>query len=398
MVASDNNPENYKHQILTPFPKDKSNAQFVPHHREKRSMAWRDKLLKWARYVSATEKSSPSRLEPLKLASRFSLPKPPSTIQSSGHETRLSATFGHILHTNTILPGSGRRMLSPVVPHPAALTSIAPEEQPIQRGAAIILKFAPEHTDSQDSSASSDSTIPQVHLRLPIDPDTDLSTFRIPPNSTLNGIIPSHTSDILFPTENVDVRMAKEHVVPMDVKQPSLQKFLAASEFNLLEGRLRTPSQTTLTVPSNLGDENNSQTQQVLYMFTGLEIHQTVETAWKAYTLRYTSIEAGQHGGQRQELSLHPPPFFSSSCSSASDPASEPYNEQDLLQAVEDIVTGRLFPWNRGHALMRTPDDSNGEDYSAELLEGGEAAYREEDLAEALPSAVPPKGDGSTKE
>ena len=394
MVANDDKPINYKSKTITPFPKDKSNIRFVPHHHEKRNMSWRDELFKWTRHVCPTGRSLPSRLEPLKLASGLSLPKPPCPIQSSGHATRTSATFGHILQAQNKKSGPGRRMLSPVVPHPAALTAIAPDDQPIHQAAAIILKFTPDPTDSPDTSNTPDSVIPQVHLRLPIDPDTDMSLFRFPPNSTLNGIIPSHTRDALFPTENVDVRITQEHVLPLDVHQPSLQDFLSASEFDLLEGRLRTPSQVTFTVPSNPEGESSSQTQQVLYMFTGLEIHQTVETAWKSNTLRYTSIEAGRYGGQRQELSLHP----SFSSSSDSDPSTttsattEMFNEQDFLQAVQDIVTGDLFPWNDGHTLMRTPDDIDGEEgYSADLLEDGGAAYREEDLADELPSVVPPE-------
>lgn len=381
MVDQENNASNGAVHVITSAPKSKTiSGQFMEHHRENRSMSWRDKLLPWFRYVAAVEKPTDAKGKPLKLAGRVSLTSLSSTSTSSYEHLSPStyATFGHILHSDKPVLGKGRRILSPVVPHPAALTDVAAQDQPVQQEAAIILNFSPPSPSQHNATSSAPP--PQVRLSLPIDPDTDLSSFRFPPNSTLHGIIRAPTTDLLFPKESVDTRVTQQLLLALDVNQPSIQEFLAASEFNLLEGRLRTPSHTVFTLPSHsLSMESSAGTQDIPYIFTGLEIHQTVEAAWHNHTLRYTSIEAGQHGGQRQELSLHPA-------------SSSSFDEKAFLQVIEDVATGKLVSWNDGHTLMHTADedaDYVGGEYSADLMEGAGVTYREEDLVDELPSAVP---------
>ncbi|KAL3955018.1 hypothetical protein ACCO45_010581 [Purpureocillium lilacinum] len=319
---------------------------FVEHHREMRTMSWRDKLRQWARYVSPV------------------------------------ATFGHVLHTEHSIKSSrmskSRRILSPVVPHPAALTSItADADKPVSQSTAIILNFAPELASNQTQG----DTLPRIRLTLPVNPDTDLSAFAFPPDSSLEGVVPLQVNDIMLPDENVDVRLVQQQLFPLDTQQESLKAFLAVSDFNLLAGRLRTPSRATFSVPSGWLTNSSGKTDQeqhpasdIPYLFMGLEIHQIVDLEWRGHTLRYNSIEAGQHGGQRQELSLLAGPPAQST---ARDPPSE--HVKTFLQLAEEVALGKHFSWDEGYMLMQERSD---EQFSWDMLD---ESFDQEELVDEQP-------------
>jgi hypothetical protein len=96
------------------------------------------------------------------------------------------------------------------------------------------------------------------------------------------------------------------------------------------------------------------------YAFRGLEIHQTVEMPWRDHTLRYSSIEAGQHGGQRQELTLQAglPGYPGTSFKGK--------KRNSFLQLVEDMATGQCFSWTEGYESIKS---RQLEDHSYDLPE-----------------------------
>jgi hypothetical protein len=49
-----------------------------------------------------------------------------------------------------------------------------------------------------------------------------------------------------------------------------------------------------------------SDSQNVQFMFAGLDIRSSFSVSWNGWRLVYTSIEAGQAGGRRSELKLRP--------------------------------------------------------------------------------------------
>lgn len=347
-------------------------------------MAWRDKLWNWSRRVQPVSNDTESQSSTSKLSDSISLPENKAG-KSDDAAFVTTATFGHILHSETDVSfaklARHRRILCPIIPHPAAFSSLKPDDaEPLAQETAIILNFAPR-IDRESGLGKG----PGIQLRLPVSSDSDLSNFSLPQDATFNAILPRYTKDVLLPAQSVDVRFAHHRSVPLDIHQSSLQDFLAISEFNLLAGKLRTPSQVTFSIPEkmlsgrspvNLKSPKNA---DVPYVFYGLEIHQTVEMHWRQHTLRYSSIEAGQHGGQRQELTIE---------AGRSDKPTAFKGEQrsSFLQCVEDLASGNVFSWDEGHKAMKErrfedysydlPDEELGEDI---LMETEEDGFDEED-------------------
>ncbi|TWU76966.1 hypothetical protein ED733_007276 [Metarhizium rileyi] len=338
------------------------------HQREKRSMAWRDRLGTWYRHVKPIGGLAEDITKCLDLPANVQLTKPRSTYPNENIE--VTATFGHILHSQKAVTqtklSQTRRVLSPVIPHPAALTLItANAPTPSTQKTAIVLNFAPEST-----SASSPNIAPHIRLRLPITPFTDLSNFSFPDTSVLEAVIPWQESDIMLPGESVDVRLTQKRLIPLDAKQASLQEFLQSSEFSLLQGRLRTPSRTSFAIPERLAaKQSRSSTRQVAvpYMFMGLEIHQTIDMEWHSHTLRYSSIEAGQHGGQQQILSLIAGP------PNGQDGVKKEGQVRSFLKLVEETACGSHFSWNEGYKLM---SERSVEQFSWDMMD---TEYAEQD-------------------
>ncbi|KAH6651819.1 mitochondrial inner-membrane-bound regulator-domain-containing protein [Truncatella angustata] len=74
------------------------------------------------------------------------------------------------------------------------------------------------------------------------------------------------------------------------------------------------------------GEDHPNSLRSTLYEFAGLELHRSVTVPYSAdprFSLTYTSIEAGQGGGRRAELSLRPVPASSSSVPPPAAAASE---------------------------------------------------------------------------
>lgn len=364
----------------------------MDYHREERSKSWRDYLRSWTRYIDAVAKPDDQKLQPLQLASRVELVQlPPAFTPDSSRVSELTiATFGHVLHPADTTKGSSkkntnktRRILSPVIPHPAALTILSAGDEPVTQSTAIILNFSPDCTQ-QDGAAADGKLLPRVRLTLPVDETTDLSNFDFPPHSTLHAVTAQRIQDLLLPTESVDVRLTQQQLVSLATDQPALKQFLSASEFNLLEGRLRTPSRIALALPGGGGGGGGVNTSDVPYLFMGLEVHQVVETSLGGHTIRYESIEAGQHGGQRQQLSLH---RASSAAGSKDD---------GFLQLVEDVAAGNVFSWNDGAALMQ---QRSSETFTMDMLEGASAEEEQQVLeADELPLPQEYNGDAPPRE
>jgi hypothetical protein len=203
-------------------------------------------------------------------------------------------------------------LLLPTVPHPDALVNLVESKggksEDIVKDTAIVLNFEPHPNRAGHAKAFN------VRLYMPVDSEADLRRFEIPSTARLE-LMAEDVRPFAFPNTAVDARLQAQHLLSLDMEEP-IRNFMAASVFNLAEGRLHTPSNTSFTVPYISGDgkatdlfdnttgEPTVKPQTLPYLFVGLEVHQSVEMPWNDMTLRYNSIEAGLHGGQRQELSL----------------------------------------------------------------------------------------------
>ncbi|RCI09541.1 hypothetical protein L249_3928 [Ophiocordyceps polyrhachis-furcata BCC 54312] len=395
-----------KVQILT-GQSDEKDLTFVTHHRASRTLSWRDKLREWSRCVSPIPISDGKKktvTAPL-LSERVSFPKTKVKVDDETTTYHLSATFGHILHlrphVRTAKTVDSHRALSPLVPHPASLTSLtadgADDEVIVDRSTAVILHFVPDPT-----AISSDQVRlppPRIRLRLPVKDDADFSISSFPAeDSSLEAVIPSVTHDVLLPAESVDVRLKQEQTMTLDANQKPIQDFLAQSNLNLLllQGhRVKTPNRITLSLPAKLllpppstttinkskerkkkkkkqgrkaksdpsPSPSTTETIQIPFLYKGLELHQTIETAHKDrddLRIRYSTIQAGHQGGQRQELSLHAPPSRLPPLQQDEDVATS------FLDAVHGVAVGHLFPWHDGHRLMQR---KTGERFKEHMLD-----------------------------
>lgn len=285
----------------------------------------------------------------------------------------LNATFGHILwrhqgkvqaqtranrgdSRSTKQPrakkaqgqlGIPQQIILPVVPHPAALTSIttpsAANAEDVKKQTTIVLHFEPHPLLSSPDDLNAN---PDVRLQMPVASDADLSNFQIPTTTTLN-MVSRAAQGVMFPGSSVDARVQHEQLSPLD--NQNVSEFLQASEFNLADGRIRTPSVVHLEM-SRAGktiEGGDDVMSRVPYLFTGLEVHQSIEMPWEGVTLRYTSVEAGLHGGQRQELSLvRDVPNDMSKAKRKSELAS-------LMKLVREVAEGQHFSWTRGATDMK---------------------------------------------
>ncbi|KAM0417285.1 hypothetical protein ACHAPT_012726 [Fusarium lateritium] len=363
-------------------------SYFVDMERQVKALTWREKLVQWRRIVfpiKKTPRGDQVRQTLVGMVNAASLPEYGQELY--GWRNVTTATFGHIIHSRTgASQGSAQkkpppiqkrskkphkvqpspwhcdpsehhvpistlarksRTFSPLVPHPASFSALRPEDdKPLTQSTTIILNLAPY----ADRSATNKKG-PPIRIRLPVTPEADLTNFSIPKDASAHGVVTWHTNDLMLPGKSVDVRFQHERILPLDISQSDgLKSFLDQSEFNLLQGHLRTPSQVNIKVPIQWF---NPATRvdgglEVRYAFRGLEIHQTTEMPWRGHTLRYSSIEAGQHGGQRQELTLQ-------AGSSAGENVSLRADERDnFLRLVDEMAAGRCFSWAEGHESIKS--------------------------------------------
>lgn len=376
---------------------DLAECTHVPHLVDTRSMSLSERLRPWTRWTAPNLKA---RLDPLPhqtpISNKVQLPAVDWQPESKSlHTRRFHASFGHILHSaprSPALKASGvDRILAPKVPHPAAFNKMMSEDD-IARSAFILLKFTPTRKKTLRAIES-----PVVHLKLPVNPDSDFSNFTMPEDASLYAERSGVIHDVLLPENPVDVRLNIQDKLRFAIpEQPALLKFFEASEFNLAEGRLQTPASVEFSLPPNW-PKNGSKGEWRLesYDFAGLEVHQTARLEWQAHMLRYSSIEAGQQGGRRQQLTLE----------------LDFVQDQDLadqrrsfLKAVDEIAMGRAFPWTDGHKLVVEEEipEQVSEDIGSEAVVSVEAdgqallAHREQ--VEEVPGQGVPQPEGLAQE
>ncbi|KAL9567158.1 hypothetical protein ACKAV7_008927 [Fusarium commune] len=362
------------HGVLQCLPRsddqDLVTGQPVPVQRQARAMSWRDKLQKWLRIVAPISKNT-QNTSPLGLPSESAIPE--EKCPRTGNVDATTATFGHILHQRASTSMKElyrkRRILAPLTPHPAAFSALKPDNDlPLKETTSIVMHLSPHFDPSKSPVTDPKKKLPAdpaVYITIPVHPQADLDNFKIPDDVSAHIYVPWHNSDVLLPTEAVDVRLEHKRSRALTMTHPGLKSFFEKSQLNLREGQLRTPSQAMLRVPGSWlrgsgSGRMNTENRDVLYDFRGTEIHQTVEMPWNGHTLRYSSIEAGQHGGQRQEITLQ-----------AGLPGENPVAFKDerrvsFLQLVEDMATGKCFSWSEGYKSIKS---RQLEDFSYNLFE-----------------------------
>lgn len=288
---------------------------------------------------------------------------------------------------------SSPRAISPLIPPVAKmdLKGWVPYNIPSNMSAMVVMRFVPSNDDDVNTDASSDeqyqmNPAPLLELRMKAS-DEDIIEI-----DSLRAVARTQVSDFLFPSEGVDVRTTQRleaelpgsMVESMDGMSP-LVTFLTNSKLEVREGKLLTPPRITkLGLPqwmfrdhhhefvahkkslaANKSSSESAKTNKkgqrgqdlkeqeqhneesereeaaaplrpTSYVFAGLEVHRTLETVYDGWKLAYTSIEAGQGGGRRAELSLEAKPGYDRDFRRTA----EQINSQEFLQSVYTLVRG----------------------------------------------------------
>lgn len=311
---------------------------YLPDYHSKSKMTWKDRLANWARWAIATPRRGARPADPVQilpdrvLCRNLDRARSPSFGPdgwSAEPQSTTRAVFGHVLHRE---PGPSKvedalkddqnigqlrqetaynrnvgihdkldwqldRTLGPIIPPLKSLAALTSKSDATTTQTSILLRFLP---------VASNTSLPTLELTLLTDPDTDTLT----PHS-LRAVSLVSTHDILLPSHPVDIRLTETtaYLLPgasLSSSCPELTTFLSASDLRPQEGILSTPPRPApLHLPSRiLPTATSSETGASSYIFAGLELRRRVSVPVSGWLLSYTSVEAGQGGGRRAELTL----------------------------------------------------------------------------------------------
>lgn len=265
---------------------------------------------------------------------------------------------------NSLDTADSPRAFNPLIPSVADmnLRSWVPYHNPPTMTNIVVLRFIP---DSQDPEHPNDPLAPHLELRLKASDDEiiEMESLRaIAHTDTADILLPSEHVDVRL-TQRVVAELPGSELSINEGMAP-LRDFLISSRLDMARGSLKTPSRVeNLGLPlwmfyrpdvdtgaqflspaarkqypapstsdrplseifskaiipqaeiQNAGVDVKTYKEArrfrafnafrpTSYIFAGIELHRPTETTYQGWRLNYTSIQAGQGGGRRAELSL----------------------------------------------------------------------------------------------
>ncbi|KAI0118205.1 hypothetical protein GGR51DRAFT_207216 [Nemania sp. FL0031] len=283
--------------------------------------------------------------------------------------TSTVARFGQILHPyqpsnptpplSDLLLSTDRRVFVSTTPHPLRLTTFENSDTNtiIAAKSTIVLHFWPSPSPnpatrgskkSKSKTAGDTPPAPLLELRLATSENEVLGV------ESLRAVSRTHHTDVLLPSSLVDVRFTQTQYETLQARDREtldtwapLADFLGVARLDLENGKLEMPPRQRFPVPRRLFAATNTTTsaaaipppppstedagsaaeqslsqpdetlsndkhheydelESISYEFVGLEFHRSVALPYEGHQLTYTSIEAGQGGGRRAEVTLEP--------------------------------------------------------------------------------------------
>ena len=146
--------------------------------------------------------------------------------------------------------------------------------------------------------------LPELEIQLDINQDHQQLTPK-----QVRFVFSTRKTDILLPQQPSDLRFMTEKFVNASTElDPTISAFIGSSNLNLWGSeRLKTPSSLTLEVPyryESKQQDHVAQRQPVEYSFTALEHNTQILCVQGDHQYKYTVVEAGRIGGQREEFSI----------------------------------------------------------------------------------------------
>ncbi|KAI1343311.1 mitochondrial inner-membrane-bound regulator-domain-containing protein [Xylariaceae sp. FL0016] len=333
-------------------------CRFLPDSLNKSKLGWKDRLLQWARYVVPLQRPTPTpSTSPL---TKLQLPFEPqeatrsrdaticnpdynfsadpqydqAPVRWSDFQTSTVARFGHVLHSyemdtpsspslEDLLASSSGRLFAPLTPHPLKLSQLeSSRQEPTKPLSTLIFRFwpspalgdksKPEFEESFSEPRPSHADAPVLELRIRCN-DNKIAGIQ-----SLRAIKRTHQHELLLPASAVDLAVEQSTYAQLEANDPAaiatwqpLADFLAPSRLDLEKSKIEVPPRQTFHIPArlfaNFPDETDpSRLVKTNYSFVGMEMHQSISLDHDGHRFVYTSIEAGQGGGRRAELTYEP--------------------------------------------------------------------------------------------
>ncbi|RYP63356.1 hypothetical protein DL770_009414 [Monosporascus sp. CRB-9-2] len=286
---------------------------------------------------------------------RDALPPPLPDLLTAHHPRIFSAVTPHPLHLARLetRDGAGSNLVqttSTIVirfwpsPNPTSGETAPPKSlsagktrrragRKAKKEAEVEAENAAENTAAEDEMDDAPNPVagaPVLELRLATT-DTEITGVE-----SLRAIAESHVSDVMLPSSPADLRVVQTRHAALEAAggadalanwQP-ISDFLSNARLDLARGKLEMPPRQKFPVPLRLfsrpepsaaagaigagsrgrrrSPDDEDEMVSTTYEFVGLELHRSVAIPYEGQKLTYTSIEAGQGGGRRAEVSLEP--------------------------------------------------------------------------------------------
>lgn len=330
------------------------------------NMSWRDRLQQWVRLISPTPlraqqgmAGSWSELQPGKDVVNSTITTPdtientPSAIEpSSDHPkwstrtfTSTTATVGHILHSvPSTTPTPEIHTSSPFDLSTSHTTIFRPftlnlsrflrstQLPPPTTTSSLVMKFLPSPWATATTTRGTDAVGAFPALEFNFEVLTKDSEDKGLELRDVLAVTETTKRDVMLPALPLDLRFRQRTTATLrnGGEVPQIREFLEASQLDINKGRLETPPGLTVpiakhlvsvsgtTVSGTTGATESTTTAgdvpigeeevEVQYLFAGLEYRNTLtfKSAFRGFTLRYTSVEGGKADGRRSELFLLP--------------------------------------------------------------------------------------------
>ncbi|KAL2180784.1 mitochondrial inner-membrane-bound regulator-domain-containing protein [Thermothelomyces heterothallicus CBS 202.75] len=342
-------------------------GRYLPALNPEQKLPWQERSAKWERWTAAVPHwnadskpasgSVPADILPFSLRGEKTVKhsdpvrvaedpesEPSSPGWSTEAQTDTSVVFGHVVFArqkssatsstpspepeaqlDTSLP----RTFVPILP---ALGSLNVPNNLKEEGlwhSTTVIRFSPSPDVPSDLAASA----PDLELLVEAD------HVEVKALTSLRAVKETFIGDVLFPAAPVDARLVQRRYFSLpgaSIEQhvPSIITFVTKSDLRPWAGKLSTPpvllgvhlprrlltptatsqDDGTATPNNNGGGGGDDDKVRVDYTFASIQVQRTVTAEYENLRLRYTSIQAGQRGGERAELSLEavrvaaPPP------------------------------------------------------------------------------------------
>jgi len=352
---------------LACHPSNATHGAMISHHSVE-GLPWRERLRNWTRWTFPTGKENgntkkfdpkqPPKVllgttaQPQKTSARVKRPKStlkktPAAKKSETDDglvywspalfTQTSVLMGNVIHSSldpamsvspkTLTSKWIVHSFSTHLPNLSRVLSKFCQKQDNEILQQLVLHFQPNpfyvkpDTSTQGIGAAVLSAFPPIEMIFDI-ADDEFKTAKL---KHVHAVVDESNADVMLPGNAVDLRFHQRKISSLRKRYiDPIQEFLKKSQLALAgAGVLETPPSITLPISRHICHEPgfkllNRKTwkmnkrerekdhHEVEYLFTGLQVRQTIIFEIQGWRLLYTSIEAGKAGGRRGELRLRP--------------------------------------------------------------------------------------------